>query len=78
MKKIGILLGIFCVMTLPLTATALDDAAIALSRGEISEENLRNNFSKVDFESIMERFKRMKLQKAKQEAEKEKVNSLLS
>lgn len=77
MKKIGILLGIFCVMTLPLTATALDDAAIALSRGEISEENLRNNFSKVDFESIMERFKRMKLQKAKQEAEKEKVNSLL-
>lgn len=60
-----------------LFASSLDDAAIALSRGEVSEEALKNNFSKVDFESIMERYKTMKLERAKRETEKQRVNELL-
>lgn len=58
-------------------AASLDDAALALSRGEVSEEALKNNFSKADFEGIMERYKAMKLERAKKETEKDKVNALL-
>jgi hypothetical protein len=58
-------------------ANSLDDAAVALYKGEVSETTLKNTFSKVDFELILEKYKSMKLEKAKREAEKEKANYLL-
>ena len=76
MKRIGILLGIFCVAT-SLMASSLDDAAFAIYRGEISEEVLKNNFSEIDYKAIIEKFKKMKLEKAKKDAEQQKVNALL-
>lgn len=60
-----------------LLASALDDAAISLARGEVSEEALKGNFSKVDFELILEKYRSMKLEKAKREGEQQKVNELL-
>ena len=60
-----------------LLASALDDAAISLARGEVSEESLKGNFSKVDFELILEKYRSMKLEKAKREGEQQKVNELL-
>lgn len=77
MKRIGILLGIFCIMTSALIASSLDEAALALSKGEVTEESLKNNFSKSDFYLIMEKYKGMRLERARKETEKEKVNSLL-
>lgn len=77
MRKIGILLGIFCVMTSALIASSLDEAALALSKGEVTEESLKNNFSKSDFDLIMEKYKGMRFERARKETEKEKVNSLL-
>lgn len=60
-----------------LLASSLDDAAISLARGEVSEEALKGNFSKVDFELILEKYRSMKLEKAKREGEQQKVNELL-
>ena len=76
MKKL-LILSLIMINSTFLFATALDDAAIALSRGEVSEEALKSNFSKSDFESILEKYRNMKLEKAKIETEKQKVNSLL-
>lgn len=77
MKRIGIFVGIFCVVATSLMASSLDDAAFALYKGEVSETALENTFSKGDFEVIMEKFKKMKLEKAKKDAEQQKVNALL-
>lgn len=60
-----------------LLASSLDDAAISLARGEVSEEAIKGNFSKVDFELILEKYRSMKLEKAKREGEQQKVNELL-
>ena len=76
MKKM-LLLGVILINSAVLSASSLDDAAFSLYKGEVSEIVLKDTFSKGDFETIMEKFKKMKLQKAKQEAEKEKANALL-
>mgnify|MGYP000910801577 CR=1 FL=1 len=76
MKKM-LLLGVILINSAVLSALSLDDAAFSLYKGEVSEIVLKDTFSKGDFETIMEKFKKMKLQKAKQEAEKEKANALL-
>lgn len=58
-------------------ADALDEAAFSLYRGEVSESALKNTFSKSDFQLIVEKYRNMKLEKAKKEAEQQKVNELL-
>lgn len=60
MKKM-LLLSLIMLNSTFLFASSLDEAALALSRGEVTEESLKNNFSKGDFESILERYKAMKL-----------------
>ena len=76
MKKM-LVLGAILINSAILSASSLDDAAFSLYKGEVSEIVLKDTFSKGDFETIMEKFKKMKLQKAKQKAEKEKANALL-
>ncbi len=76
MKKM-LLLSLIMLNSTFLFASSLDEAALALSRGEVTEESLKNNFSKGDFESILERYKAMKLERARKETEKQKVNELL-
>lgn len=76
MKRI-LLAGMILINSAILSASSLDDAAFSLYRGEVSEEVLKNNFSKIDYEVIMEKFKKMKLEKAKKEAEQQRVNALL-
>lgn len=77
MKRIGIFVGIFCVVATSLMASSLDEAAFALYKGEVSETALENTFSKGDFEVIMEKYKGMRLERARKETEKQKVNELL-
>ena len=72
-----LLLSLIMLNSTFLFASSLDEAALALSRGEVTEESLKNNFSKGDFESILERYKAMKLERARKETEKQKVNELL-
>lgn len=58
-------------------ADSLQDAAISLYKGEVSEEALKDNFSKKDYNEIIEKYRDMKLQKARKEYESAKINSLL-
>ena len=76
MKKM-LLLGVILINSAILSASSLDEAALALSKGEVTEESLKNNFSKSDFDLIMEKYKGMRLERAKKETEKQKVNELL-
>lgn len=72
-----LLLSLIMLNSTFLFASSLDEAALSLSKGEVTEESLKNNFSKLDFELIMEKYKNMRLERAKKETEKQKVNELL-
>lgn len=76
MKKM-LLLSLIMLNSSFLFASSLDEAALTLSRGEVTEEALKNNFSKSDFDLIMEKYKGMRLERARKETEKQKVNELL-
>ena len=76
MKKM-LLLSLIMLSSSFLFASSLDEAALALSKGEVTEESLKNNFSKSDFDLIMEKYKGMRLERARKETEKQKVNELL-
>lgn len=58
-------------------ADSLDDAARLLKDGKITEEAVKQNFTVSDYKEILERSRRLSLEKAKTESEAKQINLLL-
>ena len=58
-------------------ADSLDDAARLLKDGKITEEAVKQNFTVSDYKEILERSRRLSLEKAKAESETKQINLLL-
>lgn len=58
-------------------ADSLDDAARLLKDGKITEEAVKQSFTVNDYKEILERSRRLSLEKAKTESETKQINLLL-